>query len=76
MALMGYKRRNATVRVSKGHSAKLIELGVREFDQLEDSSEIFKSHIYDKGRGEGNNSSKKRAGKESRNECAAHKDPA
>ena len=47
MALMGNKRRNATVRVSKGHSAKLIELGVREFDQLEDSSEIFKTHIYD-----------------------------
>jgi ABC-type lipoprotein export system ATPase subunit/CRP-like cAMP-binding protein len=47
MALMGSKRRNATVRVSKGHSAKLIELGIREFDQLEDSSEIFKTHIYD-----------------------------
>ena len=44
---MGNKRRNATVRVSKGGSAKLIELGVREFDQLEDSSEIFKTHIYD-----------------------------
>jgi ABC-type lipoprotein export system ATPase subunit/CRP-like cAMP-binding protein len=47
MALMGNKRRNATVRVSKGHLAKLIELGVQEFDQLEDSSEIFKTHIYD-----------------------------
>ena len=47
MALMGTKRRNATVRVSKGHSAKLIELGVREFDQLEDSSEIFLRHVYD-----------------------------
>jgi CRP-like cAMP-binding protein len=47
MALMGNKRRNATVRVSKGHSAKLIELSVSEFDQLEDSSEIFKTHIYD-----------------------------
>lgn len=47
MALMGNKRRNATVRVSQGHSAKLIELGVREFDQLEDSSEIFKTHVYD-----------------------------
>jgi ABC-type lipoprotein export system ATPase subunit len=47
MALMGNKRRNATVRVSKGHSAKLIELGIQEFDQLEDSSEIFKTHIYD-----------------------------
>ena len=47
MALMGNKRRNATVRVSKGHSAKLIELGVLEFDQLEDSSEIFKTQVYD-----------------------------
>jgi CRP-like cAMP-binding protein len=47
MALMGDKRRNATVRVSKGHSAKLIELGIQEFDQLEDSSEIFKINIYD-----------------------------
>lgn len=47
MALMGNKRRNATVRVSQGHSAKLFELSVREFDQLEDSSEIFKTQIYD-----------------------------
>src|SRR5687767_2498263 len=46
MALMGNKRRNATVRVSKGHSAKLIELGVREFDRLEDSSEVFQTHVY------------------------------
>ena len=46
MALMGNKRRNASVRVSKGGSAKLIELGVQEFDQLEDSSEIFKSQVY------------------------------
>jgi ABC-type lipoprotein export system ATPase subunit/CRP-like cAMP-binding protein len=47
MALMGNKRRNATVRVSQGHPAKLIELGVQEFDQLEDSSELFKTHVYD-----------------------------
>ncbi|MDQ3005359.1 MAG: cyclic nucleotide-binding domain-containing protein [Chloroflexota bacterium] len=47
MALMGNKRRNATVRVSRGYSAKLIELGVREFDQLEDSSEVFQTHVYD-----------------------------
>jgi len=46
MALMGNKRRNATVRVSKGHSAKLIELSVGEFDRLEDSSEDFRTHIY------------------------------
>jgi ABC-type lipoprotein export system ATPase subunit/CRP-like cAMP-binding protein len=47
MALMGNKRRNATVRVSQGHSAKIIELGIQEFDQLEDSSEIFKTNVYD-----------------------------
>ncbi len=47
MALMGNKRRNATVRVSEGHSAKLIEMGIGEFDQLEDSSEIFRAHIYE-----------------------------
>jgi ABC-type lipoprotein export system ATPase subunit len=47
MALMGNKRRNATVRVSKGGSAKLVELGVQEFDRLEDSSEIFKTQVYD-----------------------------
>ena len=47
MALMGNKRRNATVRVSQGSSAKLIELGVREFDQLEDASESFKTQVYD-----------------------------
>ena len=47
MALMGNRRRNATVRVSRGCTAKLIELSVQKFDQLEDSSEIFKTHIYD-----------------------------
>ena len=46
MALMGTTRRNATVRVSQGHSAKLVQLGLREFDQLEDSSEIFKTRVY------------------------------
>ncbi|MDQ2690824.1 MAG: cyclic nucleotide-binding domain-containing protein [Chloroflexota bacterium] len=46
MALMGSRRRNATVRVSRGSTAKLIELGVREFDELEDSSEEFKAHVY------------------------------
>jgi CRP-like cAMP-binding protein len=46
MALMGNKRRNATVRVSKGHSAKIIELGIQEFDRLEDTSETFKTTIY------------------------------
>jgi putative ABC transport system ATP-binding protein len=50
LALMGNRRRKATVRVSKGGSAKLIELGVQEFDQLEDSSEIFKTHVYDGAR--------------------------
>jgi cAMP-dependent protein kinase regulator len=47
MALMGNKRRNATVRVSKGHSAKLIELSAREFEGLKDSSEHFKTHVHD-----------------------------
>jgi ABC-type lipoprotein export system ATPase subunit len=47
MALMGTTRRNATVRVSQGHAAKLVELGMLEFDQLEASSEIFKTRIYD-----------------------------
>lgn len=47
MALMGNKRRNATVRVSKGYSAKLIELSIGEFDRLEDSSEDFRTHVYD-----------------------------
>ena len=47
MALMGNRRRNATVRVSKGYTAKLIELGIQEFDRLEDASEKFKEHIYD-----------------------------
>jgi len=46
MALMGNKRRNATVRVSKGHSAKLVELSAQEFEQLKDSSESFKTHIH------------------------------
>jgi len=46
MALMGNKRRNATVRVSKGHSAKLIELSAQEFEGLKDSSEHFKTHVH------------------------------
>jgi cAMP-dependent protein kinase regulator len=46
MALMGNKRRNATVRVSKGHSAKLLELSAQEFEQLKDASEHFKTHIH------------------------------
>jgi ABC-type lipoprotein export system ATPase subunit/CRP-like cAMP-binding protein len=46
MALMGNKRRNATVRVSKGHSAKLIELSAQEFEGLKDSSEPFSTHVH------------------------------
>jgi ABC-type lipoprotein export system ATPase subunit len=46
MALMGNKRRNATVRVSKGRSAKLIELSAQEFEGLKDSSEHFKTHVH------------------------------
>ena len=46
MALMGNKRRNATVRVSKGHSAKLLELSAQEFEQLKEASEHFKTHVH------------------------------
>ena len=46
MALMGDKRRTATVRVSQGCSAKVLELSVQEFEQLRDSSEHFKSHVH------------------------------
>jgi CRP-like cAMP-binding protein len=75
MALMGNKRRNATVRVSKGHSAKLIELGIQEFDRLEDSSELFKTHIYDAaGARKRQLESTRRQG--SQNERPPRKDPA
>src|SRR5215208_1197606 len=45
MALMGNKRRTATVRVSAGHSAKLLALSAHEFEQLTDSSEQFKTEV-------------------------------
>ncbi len=45
MALMGNKRRTATVRVSHGHSAKVLALSAQEFEQLADSSEQFKTDI-------------------------------
>jgi CRP-like cAMP-binding protein len=45
MALMGDKRRTATVRVSHGHSAKVLELSAQEFEQLTDSSEQFKIDV-------------------------------
>ena len=45
MALMGNKRRTATVRVSQGHSAKVLELSAQEFEQLTDSSEQFKTDV-------------------------------
>ncbi len=45
MALMGDKRRTATVRVSHGHSAKVLELSAQEFEQLADSSEQFKTEV-------------------------------
>ncbi len=45
MALMGDKRRTATVRVSKGRIAKVVELSAREFEQLTSSSEQFKADI-------------------------------
>jgi cAMP-dependent protein kinase regulator len=45
MALMGAKRRTATVRVSHGHSAKALELSAQEFEQLTNSSEQFKTAV-------------------------------
>jgi ABC-type lipoprotein export system ATPase subunit/CRP-like cAMP-binding protein len=45
MALMGNKRRTATVRVSQGHSAKVLELSGQEFEQLTDYSEKFKTDV-------------------------------
>jgi cAMP-dependent protein kinase regulator len=45
MALMGDKRRTATVRVSPGHSAKVLELSAQEFEQLANSSEQFKTDV-------------------------------
>jgi len=43
MALMGSKRRNATVRVSKGGPAKVVELSMLEFARLSADSDRFKS---------------------------------
>jgi CRP-like cAMP-binding protein len=45
MALMGDKRRTATVRVSQGHSAKVLALSAQEFEQLTNSSEQFKTNV-------------------------------
>jgi ABC-type lipoprotein export system ATPase subunit/CRP-like cAMP-binding protein len=45
LALMGNKRRAATARVSRGHSAKILELSAQEFERLRDSSEHFKDHV-------------------------------
>lgn len=45
LALLGNKRRAATVRVSKGRSAKVLRLSVDEFEELIGSSEKFKSHM-------------------------------
>jgi ABC-type lipoprotein export system ATPase subunit/CRP-like cAMP-binding protein len=45
MALMGDKRRMATVRVSHGHSAKVLELSAQEFERLTDSSEQFRTAV-------------------------------
>jgi putative ABC transport system ATP-binding protein len=47
MALMGDKRRQATVRVSQGSTAKVVELTAEDFDQLTHSSEEFKQHVHD-----------------------------
>ena len=45
MALMGDKRRQATIRVSKGSTAKVVELSAQEFNQLTESSEQFKKDV-------------------------------
>ena len=45
MALMGDRRRTATVRVSQGHSAKVLALSAQEFEQLTNSSEQFKTNV-------------------------------
>jgi ABC-type lipoprotein export system ATPase subunit/CRP-like cAMP-binding protein len=45
MGKMGNKRRTATVRVSHGHSAKVLVLSAQEFEQLTDSSERFKADV-------------------------------
>lgn len=47
MAVLGNKRRQATVRVSKGYSAKIIELTEQAFEQLTSSSAQFKKHVKD-----------------------------
>jgi ABC-type lipoprotein export system ATPase subunit/CRP-like cAMP-binding protein len=46
MALMGDKRRQATVRVSQGSLAKVVELTAEDFEQLKQSSEEFKQHVH------------------------------
>lgn len=45
MALMGDSRRMATVRVSKGRTAKVVELNMQEFEKLIAASEQFKQNI-------------------------------
>lgn len=45
MALMGDPRRQASVRVSRGRSAKIIQLSAEEFEQLTSSSEQFKTDV-------------------------------
>ncbi|MFN8410864.1 MAG: cyclic nucleotide-binding domain-containing protein [Anaerolineales bacterium] len=46
MALMGDMRRQATIRVSKGKPAKVVELSADEFEQLISSSEQFKTDVH------------------------------
>ncbi|GAB1470552.1 hypothetical protein MASR2M66_14300 [Chloroflexota bacterium] len=45
MALMGNKRRTATVRVSEGSTAQVVEMTAQEFEELVKSSEQFKQHV-------------------------------
>jgi ABC-type lipoprotein export system ATPase subunit/CRP-like cAMP-binding protein len=46
MALMGDKRRQATVRVSQGSTARIVALTAQEFEELTNSSEQFKQHVH------------------------------
>ncbi len=47
MALLGDRRRNASVRVSKDGPARLIELGEQEFQKLVNASEGIKQKVQD-----------------------------
>ncbi len=45
LALLGDRRRSATVRVSQHAPAKVVELGLDDFERLARDSELFKKHL-------------------------------